>query len=112
VDIDGSAFNAAVKDVMSGKDPRIDEKAMRDAMRKMAEARREKDAKASEENLKKSQDFLASNKDKSGVKTTSSGLQYKVLEEGKGKTPKENSVVEVHYRGTLIDGTEFDSSYK
>ena len=56
--------------------------------------------------------FLAANAKKDGVKTTASGLQYKVLTEGKGEVPKENHQVSVNYRGTLIDGTEFDSSYK
>lgn len=57
-------------------------------------------------------EFLNQNKDKEGVKTTASGLQYKVIKEGAGKSPGPQSMVEVHYKGTLIDGTEFDSSYK
>ncbi len=56
--------------------------------------------------------FLAENKKKEGVKTLSSGLQYKVIKAGTGKKPKLNDTVTVHYRGTLINGTEFDSSYK
>lgn len=56
--------------------------------------------------------FLADNKTKEGVKTTASGLQYKVIKEGKGEIPTETSRVKVNYKGTLIDGTEFDSSYK
>src|ERR1700730_17703129 len=56
--------------------------------------------------------FLADNKAKEGVKTTASGLQYKVLKEGTGATPKSSDTVTVNYRGTLLDGTEFDSSYK
>ncbi len=56
--------------------------------------------------------FLEDNAKKAGVKTTSSGLQYKVLTEGTGKKPKATETVTVHYRGTLIDGTEFDSSIK
>ena len=56
--------------------------------------------------------FLAENAKKEGVKTTPSGLQYKVIKEGKGEIPADSSVVKVHYKGTLIDGTEFDSSYK
>lgn len=54
--------------------------------------------------------FLAENKQKEGVKTTASGLQYRILTEGNGEIPKEDSKVKVKYRGTLIDGTEFDSS--
>jgi len=56
--------------------------------------------------------FLEDNAKKAGVKTTASGLQYKVITEGTGKKPKATETVTVHYRGTLIDGTEFDSSYK
>ena len=58
------------------------------------------------------QKFLEENKSKKGVKVTASGLQYEVLTEGKGKQPTAEDTVEVHYRGTLINGQEFDSSYK
>ena len=56
--------------------------------------------------------FLAANKTKTGVVTLPDGLQYKILVQGKGVLPQKNNVVTVHYAGTLIDGTEFDSSYK
>ncbi|MFV0415007.1 MAG: FKBP-type peptidyl-prolyl cis-trans isomerase, partial [Chthoniobacterales bacterium] len=56
--------------------------------------------------------FLEKNKKKEGVIVTSSDLQYEVLTEGKGKSPSATDTVEVHYKGTLLDGTEFDSSYK
>lgn len=64
------------------------------------------------ENKVAGEKFLEENKAKEGVKTTASGLQYKVIKEGKGEIPTETSTVKVHYKGTLIDGTEFDSSYK
>lgn len=60
----------------------------------------------------KGEKFLRENAAKEGVKTTASGLQYKVLEEGTGRSPKATDTVVVNYRGTLINGTEFDSSYK
>jgi FKBP-type peptidyl-prolyl cis-trans isomerase FkpA len=63
-------------------------------------------------NLAKGQAFLKENASKPGVHTTPSGLQYLVLSEGKGKAPKATDTVLVHYRGSLLDGTEFDSSYK
>ena len=76
----------------------------------------EKQASASREAATKNaaggEKFLADNKTKPGVKTTASGLQYKVLKEGSGPSPKETDTVVTNYRGTLIDGTEFDSSYK
>lgn len=60
---------------------------------------------------KQNEDFLATNKTKEGVKTTESGLQYKVITEGKGEIPADTCRVKVNYKGTLIDGTQFDSSY-
>jgi FKBP-type peptidyl-prolyl cis-trans isomerase len=77
-------------------------------LRKKAEEKRKADGeKAKGEGLA----FLEANKSKEGVKVTASGLQYKVIKEGEGAKPTTNDVVQVHYRGTLIDGTEFDSSY-
>jgi FKBP-type peptidyl-prolyl cis-trans isomerase FklB len=81
----------------------------------MMEAEAKKQAAAgplNEKNLKDGQAFLDANKSKPGVKTTASGLQYKVLKAGTGKSPKLTDSVEANYRGTLIDGTEFDSSAK
>jgi FKBP-type peptidyl-prolyl cis-trans isomerase FklB len=68
--------------------------------------------KTGEKNKKEGESFLAANAKKDGVKTLPSGLQYKVLKSGTGATPKATDTVETNYRGTLIDGTEFDSSYK
>lgn len=64
-----------------------------------------------EENKEKGATFLAQNKEQEGIVTTDSGLQYKVITEGTGKSPVPSDKVKVHYRGTLIDGTQFDSSY-
>ncbi|ORJ62384.1 FKBP-type peptidyl-prolyl cis-trans isomerase [Geothermobacter hydrogeniphilus] len=68
--------------------------------------------KIGDKNLAEGKAFLEANKKKEGVKVTASGLQYKVLKEGSGATPTAESNVKVNYKGTLIDGTEFDSSYK
>jgi FKBP-type peptidyl-prolyl cis-trans isomerase FklB len=70
-----------------------------------------KDSTAAIDNQKTGTEFLASNKTKDGVKTTPSGLQYKVLKEGSGTRPTAASTVTVHYKGTLLDGKQFDSSY-
>lgn len=78
-------------------------------IREKAQAKRIKDA---SDNLKKGEEFLAENKKNEGVKSTDSGIQYIIMEEGKGDSPKVDDTVKVHYAGTLIDGTEFDSSYK
>ena len=67
---------------------------------------------AGEKNTAEGAKFMAANKGKPGIKTTASGIQYQVMTEGKGATPKATDTVKVHYRGTLLDGTEFDSSYK
>src|SRR5207253_1751905 len=72
----------------------------------------EKQEKQAQQNSSAGEKFLAENKSKEGVKTTASGLQYKVLKEGNGAQPKSSDTVTVNYRGTLVDGTEFDSSYK
>ena len=63
-----------------------------------------------QKNLEESEQFLAENKEKEGVQVTETGLQYKVMEEGSGPVPEETDMVKVYYTGTLIDGTEFDST--
>jgi len=62
--------------------------------------------------IERAEKFLMENKAKEGVQTLPSGLQYKVIKDGTGKTPKLSDTVSTHYRGTLLDGKEFDSSYK
>ncbi len=83
--------------------------AIQEKARKIAEAEMKKIA---EENAKKNPEYLKKNLEKPGWKQTASGLQYKVIREGEGKTPDLNDVVELHFKGTLIDGTEFDNTYK
>jgi FKBP-type peptidyl-prolyl cis-trans isomerase len=68
--------------------------------------------KESEANIAAGKKFLEENKKKKGVTVTASGLQYEVVKQGNGATPKATDTVKVHYKGTLLDGTEFDSSYK
>ena len=92
------------QDAMSGGKPAVKPTERRAALASIKEKR-------AEEHLAKSQAFLAANAAKEGVTTLPSGLQYKELRAGEGNTPGPNSRVTVNYRGTLIDGTEFDSSY-
>jgi FKBP-type peptidyl-prolyl cis-trans isomerase len=111
IPLDTKAFAAAVKDITEGKEPLMKDDERMAALRKMSEGLQKKQAEAGAENIKKGEEFLEANKAKEGVKVTKSGLQYKVVSEGTGKTPKATDKVEVHYRGRLIDGKEFDSSY-
>ncbi len=112
VELHYGSFVKALQDVMGDKKVLLDENQRREAMKKMAEAKQKKDSEKAANNKKKATDFLAANKGKEGVKTTASGLQYQILKEGNGAKPKETDKVKVHYKGTLLDGTTFDSSYE
>jgi len=117
LDLDINLMTAGMKDAMSaeGKVLLSEEQIQGIIMRFQNEAmlkQQEKMMKKADENKKKGEEFLAANKTKPGVQTTASGLQYIVLKAGDGRSPVDSSQVKVHYRGTLIDGTEFDSSYK
>lgn len=115
-DPDYEIFLKAVKDVMEGKPTLLTDQEMRQVemdFRKEARAKAEEKRKVEGEKNKKEGDaFLAANKTKEGVKVFPSGLQYKILKDGTGPTPKTNDIVKAHYRGTFIDGKEFDSSYQ
>ena len=113
LDLDAKALNAGIADGLAGK-PALtaeEQKAVLTDLQKsvMAQAE-EKHKAAAAKNLKAGEDFLAANAKKAGVKTTASGLQYKVIKSGTGPSPKLTDTVKVHYQGTLIDGTVFDSS--
>lgn len=116
VELDEEVFFAALREGMTGKEPTMSEEEMKDAMAAIQKFLGEKyAAKAKEQAAKNKEEgttFLASNKRKEGVKTLPSGLQYKVIKSGKGETPKKTDTVQVHYKGTFINGKEFDSSYK
>jgi FKBP-type peptidyl-prolyl cis-trans isomerase FklB len=88
------------------------QKVMTQFQQEMMKAEQEKRQVQGLDNKAKEEAFLKENSAKPGVKVTASGLQYKVLTEGTGAQPKAGDTVKVHYRGTLLDGTEFDSSYK
>ncbi len=116
IEVDFDVLLRGMKDAMDNKPTLLTEQEkgqVLNAYRTENAAKRE--AKRKEQGAKnkaEGEKFLAENKTKTGVVTTASGLQYKVLTEGNGPTPKTNDSVTAHYRGTLIDGTEFDSSYK
>ncbi|NJN05875.1 MAG: FKBP-type peptidyl-prolyl cis-trans isomerase [Rhodobacteraceae bacterium] len=111
--VDGAALAAGIIDSMAGKSKltEAEAKAALDIFRQEVMAQMAvKQQAAGAKNIKAGEDFLAANGKKAGVKTTASGLQYKVLKSGNGKTPKLTDTVTAHYHGTLIDGTVFDSS--
>lgn len=116
VAIEPQALAQALADVRDGKDSRISDedaqKIMQEVQEKAIAKQEEEQKKLSEDNLAKGKAFLEENKAKEGVVTTESGLQYRVITEGKGAKPKATDTVTVHYTGKLIDGTEFDSSAK
>lgn len=111
VKIDVDVLSASIEDSLKGNKPRLTQQEMNEAMQKLQQSIMAKQQAAAQESKAKSDAFLAENKAKPNIKTTASGLQYEVLTEGKGKSPKETDVVKVHYKGTLVDGTQFDSSY-
>lgn len=111
IEVDADALAAAIKDVLAGKEPRLTREQMMQAMQSLQSQQMAKQAAIAEENLKAGQKFMAENKKKKGVKTLSSGIQYQVIKEGSGPSPKASDSVVAHYRGTLIDGKVFDSSY-
>ncbi len=105
-----------LQDVLEGKTVKLTEEEIRTVYTAYQQRMRAKQAaerqKQATENLAKGTAFLEANKSKEGVKVLPSGLQYKVIKEGTGDIPTANDKVKTHYRGRLIDGTEFDSSYK
>jgi FKBP-type peptidyl-prolyl cis-trans isomerase FklB len=116
IDVDPNIVTKAIKDVLSEGKPLMTEQEMRESIgafqKDMAAKQQEKMKMTGDKNKKEGDAFLAENKKKDGVVTLPSGLQYVILTEGKGKQPTATDTVTVQYRGTLIDGTEFDSSYK
>jgi FKBP-type peptidyl-prolyl cis-trans isomerase FklB len=108
-------FIEGLKNALAGGKPRMGEAEMDQTLMAFSTYMKghlmEKMKQIGEENQKKGDEFLAKNKTAAGVKTLPSGLQYKVLKEGTGKQPTATDTVTVNYRGTLLDGTEFDSSY-
>lgn len=113
-DLNIDDFAQAIKDVIAGDLKLGDAEAQQIVQEFFAKQEEKQKAEAAEKGKAAKQDgekFLAENGKKEGVITTASGLQYQVLREGNGQSPKATDTVECHYEGTLIDGTKFDSSY-
>ncbi|MBP1698262.1 MAG: FKBP-type peptidyl-prolyl cis-trans isomerase [Deltaproteobacteria bacterium] len=105
IDIDPNLVAKGIQDALSGANPLLSNEEIQETMVAFQKE-------MSEKQKQRGEAFLAENKKKEGVKTLPSGLQYKVVKAGSGKKPKLDDTVTVQYRGTLIDGTEFDSSFR
>ena len=112
IDIDSNILAKGVKDALAGTKPLLTEQEIQETMMAFQKEMMAKQAEVAKKNKAEGEAFLTENKKKEGVKTLLSGLQYKVIKAGTGKKPKSTDTVTAHYRGTLINGTEFDSSYK
>lgn len=114
--VDVDAFTHGMKDAIEGGERLMTQEQIMEAMQKFQEEQMASQQAVFDEQAEKNkatgEAFLAENAKKEGVVATDSGLQYKVITEGSGPKPAETDTVEVNYKGTLIDGTEFDSSYK
>ena len=111
IDIEANSFTQGLKDVLEGKPSSLTQAEVQQAMTQLQQEMTQKQGASSSENQIAGETFLAENKNKEGVQTLPSGLQYQVLKEGTGKSPSKTDQVTTHYHGTLIDGTVFDSSY-
>lgn len=116
IDVNPDVLSIGFKDAYAGDTLLLSEEQIEKVMvtfqQQMMSKQSERMAQLGEKNKKEGDLFLAANKKKDGVVTLPSGLQYKVIAEGTGKIPTLNDTVTTQYRGTLIDGTEFDSSYR
>jgi len=116
MEINPEAMVRGVEDALKGAEPAISEEEMHKTLvevkKKIMEAQQAKRQEEAKKTLTEGQAFLAKNAKRKGVTKLPSGLQYEVLKKGEGAKPQAGDTVTVNYRGTLIDGTEFDSSYK
>jgi len=116
IEVNANSLSQGIQDGLSGGEPKIGieemTSLMQDFRQEMNAKKAEQQKQESAKNASEGEVFLAENAKKDGVIVLPSGLQYKVITPGTGKTPKSTDKVETNYRGTLIDGSEFDSSYK
>lgn len=116
VDMDIDAALKAIRDAYNGQEPAVEIDIMRQRMAELQERLRLERMEAyealAEENQQRADDYLSENGAKKGVVTLPSGVQYRIIEDGSGSYPTADDVVTVHYRGSKIDGREFDSSFR
>jgi len=114
--IDVNALAQGMQDSLENKPLKLSQEEMETAVNEVKQALMQKQLetrkKLADENAQAGAAFLAENKSKTGVKTTASGLQYKIITAGKGPSPTEDDMITAHYKGSLIDGSVFDSSYE
>jgi FKBP-type peptidyl-prolyl cis-trans isomerase len=111
IDIDADVLAMAISEAAAGKESKLTKEQIQEAMQKLQESSIKKQQEVAETNKKKGVEFLEKNKGAEGVKVTNSGLQYQVMTEGSGAVPKADDVIKAHYKGTLVTGEQFDSSY-
>ena len=116
LDMDGDSMIAGLRDALDQAEPRVEQERLQEVAQRLQSEMQEQQAaqslEASEENAAAAAAFLEKNGAEEGVVTTESGLQYRIIDDAEGERPAETDTVVVHYRGSLLDGTEFDSSYK
>jgi FKBP-type peptidyl-prolyl cis-trans isomerase FklB len=112
IDIDPNLITKGIQDALVGAKPLLTDQEIQETMLAFQKEMMAKWEEIGKKNKTDGEAFLAENKKKEGVKTLPDGLEYKVINAGTGKKPKADDTVTVNYRGTLINGTEFDSSYK
>ena len=111
VELEMDAFTAGIKDMLAGNKPQIDQATAKILVSDYQEQKQQKMAEISEKKQNESSTFLANNAKNGGFVVTASGLQYKIVEKGEGKSPTREDKVIAHYTGKLLDGTVFDSSH-
>ena len=111
IEFDKDTLAASIIEAASGKEARLKPEEMQAALMKLQEGINKKQMEVADKNASEGKAFLEQNKSAQGIQTTSSGLQYQIVSEGKGKKPTEKDTVKVHYKGTLVGGQQFDSSY-
>ncbi len=116
VPLDMDAFIKGISDILEEREPQLTNEEVGQALQELTqhlqETRAQQFGELSQQNTEEGQAYLEENGQRDGVTTTETGLQYEVITQGNGPTPTATDRVSVHYRGTLIDGTEFDSSYE
>tara|TARA_R110002111_G_scaffold40640_1_gene75891 strand:+ start:649 stop:1323 length:675 start_codon:yes stop_codon:yes gene_type:complete len=112
VELEMGAFSAGIEDMLSGNKPQIDQETAERLVTSYQQKKQQEMLETAAKKQKESDAFLAKNAKEDGVVVTATGLQYKIIEEGKGKSPTSEDKVVAHYTGKLLDGTVFDSSHE